>query len=204
MRKVDPVKHEEKMREILEAAGRCFMRDGFQGATIANICNEANVSAGHLYHYFPSKEAIIGAMAEADLEETAQRFAQLMEGSNIVTALVSEIDRVKDHHDRAGGRALLLDVLAEAGRNAAMAKILQKHSRGMKALLGEFLRTGQTRGEVDANLDAEIAAGILVSLIDGSKTLALRDPKLDMKKHIKMLKMLIDRFLTAPLADRSK
>jgi TetR/AcrR family transcriptional repressor of uid operon len=42
MRKIDPVKHEEKRQEILEAAGRCFARKGFQGATISDICAEAN------------------------------------------------------------------------------------------------------------------------------------------------------------------
>ncbi len=55
MRKLDPVKHEEKRREILAAAGRCFARDGFRGASISQICAEAGISSGHLYHYFASK-----------------------------------------------------------------------------------------------------------------------------------------------------
>ncbi len=67
MRKVDPVKYEEKRRDILQAAMQCFVRDGFRGASISDICAAAGISPGHLYHYFPGKEAIIGAMAETRL-----------------------------------------------------------------------------------------------------------------------------------------
>ena len=41
MRKLDPVRHEQRRREILAAAGRCFARDGFRGASISDICAEA-------------------------------------------------------------------------------------------------------------------------------------------------------------------
>jgi TetR/AcrR family transcriptional repressor of uid operon len=70
MRKVDPVKHEEKRREILTAAQRCFARDGFQGASTSQTCKEAKNSPGHLYHYFASKEDIVKAIAEMRLEIT--------------------------------------------------------------------------------------------------------------------------------------
>jgi len=81
MRKVDPVKHEKKRRDILEAAARCFARDGFRGASTADICAEAKISPGHLYHYFASKEAIMGAMAEAKLGEAAARLRHMVQKS---------------------------------------------------------------------------------------------------------------------------
>ena len=100
MRKVDPVKYDEKRREILEAAGRCFVRDGFHGTSTSAICAEAGISPGHLYHYFASKEAIIEAMAVANLGRAAERFSQLAESSNVVTALLSEIELHKSHRKR--------------------------------------------------------------------------------------------------------
>src|ERR1700736_5705760 len=86
MRKIDPVKHEEKRQEILEAAGRCFARKGFQGATISDICSEAKISPGHLYHYFASKEAIVSAMAEARITQVGARFEHVMESSDPIGA----------------------------------------------------------------------------------------------------------------------
>ena len=81
MRKVDPVKHEEKRRKILEAAAQCFGRSGFQGASISHICVEAGMSAGHLYHYFPSKEAILEAVALASLDRLQAAYENFFSGS---------------------------------------------------------------------------------------------------------------------------
>jgi AcrR family transcriptional regulator len=203
MRKLDPVRHEQKRREILEAAGRCFARDGFRGASTADICAEAKISPGHLYHYFDSKEAIVGAMAEAGLAAAAARFSEVVEAPDAVAAFIAEIDRVTGRHGRtrgAAGQRLLLDMLVEAGRNPAMARILHEHSRAVRMLLADFIRKGQARGQIDPGLDPEAAAAVLISVIDGSKTLAIRDPKLDVERTRDLLKLLIARFLTPPEA----
>ena len=42
----------------LAAAQRCFVRSGFHGASMQDICAEAGMSPGNLYRYFPSKEAL--------------------------------------------------------------------------------------------------------------------------------------------------
>lgn len=74
VRKVVPEQHEGKRQEILAAAHRCFLRNGLQGASISMICKEAGMSPGHLYHYFPSKEAIIEQMADDYLAQLHGHF----------------------------------------------------------------------------------------------------------------------------------
>ncbi len=195
MRKVDPVRHEEKRREILEAAGRCFMRDGFHGATTAQICAEANISPGHLYHYFDSKEAIVAGMAEARLDQATERFERLMESPDPVGALIADIKNAKTRKDTAG-QTLQLDVLAEARRNPAMAKIVQDNTRRARTMLAAFLRKGQERGQVDPSLDPELTAAVLMGVVDCTKSMAIRDPKLDMKKAGDLLQTMLLRLLT--------
>jgi TetR/AcrR family transcriptional regulator, repressor for uid operon len=203
MRKIDPEKHEEKRQEILEAAGQCFARKGFQGATISDVCAEANISPGHLYHYFASKEAIIAGMAEARLAFAAECFNRVVEGPDLISALVAEIELGKAQVDPKG-QPLLLEIMAEAGRNPAVAKILQEHSKAVRALLTDVLRKGQSRGLVDESLDAELTAAVLLSVVGGSKTLTIHDPKLDMKKSADLLQLLITRFLTPPAKLRAQ
>jgi TetR/AcrR family transcriptional repressor of uid operon len=197
MRTVDPDRHEKKRREILAAAERCFVRNGLRGASISDICAEAKISPGHLYHYFASKEAIIGAMTELRLERAAMRFSHMMESSNAVTALLAEIDRVDIGYAR-GRAVLVLDMLAEAGRNPVIGNILKEHSRKLRALLAKFLLEAQQRGHVDPSLDADTTAAILLSVVDGARTLRIRDSKLDMAKGLPLLKTLVARFLTPP------
>jgi TetR/AcrR family transcriptional regulator, repressor for uid operon len=195
MRTVDPVKHEEKRSEILEAASRCFAKSGFHGATIAQICAAARISPGHLYHYFSNKEAIVAAITGSGLAYTKERFAAIGEGTDAVDAVLSELDRLRDHQS-AKGVGVLLEVLAEASRNPTIAKSLREHSRGMRELLAEFLRAGQARQEVDPSLDVETVASVLISLIDGYKALSVRDPKHDPKKTAKAFETMITRFLS--------
>lgn len=198
MRKLDPVKHEEKRREILGAAERCFVRDGLQGASISSICAEAGISPGHLYHYFSSKEAIISAMIEVRLAEAAARFAKLAEGADVLDTLFGEMTVSQS------GPPLLLEALAEANRSPTMAKALQDHTKGVHSLLAELLEKGQAAGAIDPALDRNMTASLIISIIDGSKTLCLRDPKLDVKQATKALQTMIIRYLAPPPDPRTR
>jgi TetR/AcrR family transcriptional regulator, repressor for uid operon len=194
MRRVDPVKHEEKRREILGAAERCFLRDGFHGATTSGICAEANISAGHLYHYFDSKEAIVAGMAEIRLEQATTRFEQMMKSADPVGALILEIKGSRAQKN-AADQALQLDVMAEARRNPAMAKIVQENMLKAKTLMAAVLREGQERGQVDSSLDPALTAAVLIGVVEAVRSMAIRDPKLDIKKSSELVKTMILRFL---------
>ena len=63
---------------ILEAAERAFVRNGFHATTMQHVADEAGMSAGNLYRYFPSKEAIVEGLCELDQAERAQAFAKLI------------------------------------------------------------------------------------------------------------------------------
>src|ERR1700722_2109912 len=54
---------------ILEAGAQIFERLGYAGATTNRIAERAGVSIGSLYQYFPSKDAILVALARRHLEE---------------------------------------------------------------------------------------------------------------------------------------
>ncbi|HEY2008929.1 MAG TPA: TetR/AcrR family transcriptional regulator [Rhizomicrobium sp.] len=194
MRKVNPVKHEEKRREILIAAQRCFARDGFQGASTSEICKEAKISPGHLYHYFASKEDIIKAIAKMRLDIATERYVRMLEGTDAITALLSEVDTSNLAHGRANSN-LFFAMMEEAGCNPAVAKIMRENSRKIQEMLADYLRKGQASGQIDRCLDAESTATLLMCVFDGMKTLTIHDPKMNMDKAIGVLKILITRFL---------
>lgn len=47
---------------ILQAAAQCFLEEGYEHATIARIRRRSGVSNGALFHHFPTKDAILGAL----------------------------------------------------------------------------------------------------------------------------------------------
>jgi AcrR family transcriptional regulator len=64
-----------RRQEILDAALDLFAGGGFQGTSVRDIARAVGVNEATLYHYFPSKAAILDAMLEALLEERSEVFA---------------------------------------------------------------------------------------------------------------------------------
>jgi AcrR family transcriptional regulator len=68
-----------KRDAVLAAAVHCFAADGLAGTGMRDIARAAGLTEGTLYHYFPSKDALIeaafrwSAFQAADLRETMQR-----------------------------------------------------------------------------------------------------------------------------------
>lgn len=199
MRTLDPVRHAEKTQEILAAAARCIARDGFRGASIAAICEEAEISPGHLYHYFTSKEEILIALTAAGLERIGDRFAEMMKSDDALGALIGEIGRHKGKKPEPRARAmsrLVLEMLVEADRNPVIGRIVRKSSTTIRGHLVDFIQNGQRRGQIDPSLDPELAAAMLLSVIDGMRTLTIRDPDADISRSLEMLQILMSRFLS--------
>jgi TetR/AcrR family transcriptional regulator, repressor for uid operon len=195
VRKIDPAKHEERRQQILEAAGRCFTRDGFRGASMADICAEANMSSGHVYHYFASKEAIISAMIEGKLARAMTRFECMMRNPNLIDGFFAEIKRAKRGQ---ADQSLMQDMLAEAGRNPVIADILRAHTLGVRSMLATFIRKAQEKGQVDPGLDADTAAAVLLAVFDGAKAMTTRDRELNDAQSREYIKTLFTRFLRPP------
>jgi AcrR family transcriptional regulator len=198
LRKVDPVKHEQKRGEILGAALRCFTRDGFRGASTTDICTEAGISPGHLYHYFPSKVAIIETLIDMGLARTAARFERILAAPDVVEALLVDIEETSLRFRPA--QILNLDGLAEAARNPEFAKVIERHTTAVRRMWSDFLRRAQEQGRVDSGLDPDATANILIALIDGSRAMPIRNPKLDIGKSVEHLRTMLVRFLSPPEA----
>ncbi len=62
----------ERRRQILKAARKLFWKNGFGGTTMPAIAGAAELSAGALYLYFPSKHALYAELLDEgfDLLET--------------------------------------------------------------------------------------------------------------------------------------
>jgi AcrR family transcriptional regulator len=196
-RRLNPEQHEGKRQEILAAAHRCFLRNGLQGASISMICEEAGMSPGHLYHYFPSKEAIVEQMADDYLARLHDHFKRHSENEATAAVLLSELWSMKGWDDLAHCR-ILFELLSEAGRSGRIHAILRENTDGIRELLTATLTAGQERGEVDPDLDPQHASAVLVAVLDAAPMLPLMTDGLDFEKSRKLITLMIDRFLQPP------
>jgi AcrR family transcriptional regulator len=63
--------------EILEAAERIFVAEGYEGATIRKIADEVGVSSTALYMHFPDKGCILLEISERTITQLLERNAQI-------------------------------------------------------------------------------------------------------------------------------
>jgi AcrR family transcriptional regulator len=70
---------EERRAELLEAARRLFVRDGFAEVSVSRIVREIGVAQGTFYYYFDSKEAALDALVEAHVADVAAHLAAIAE-----------------------------------------------------------------------------------------------------------------------------
>ncbi|CCF19792.1 Transcriptional regulator, TetR family [Pseudorhizobium banfieldiae] len=59
---------EEKQRSILDKAAEVFATQGMEKASMSQVASHAQVSKALLYHYYPSKDALIFAIIITHLE----------------------------------------------------------------------------------------------------------------------------------------
>ena len=67
---------------ILEAAVRVLAREGAQKFTTARVAEEAGVSVGSLYQYFPNKEAILFRLQTDEWDQTSALLESILDNSD--------------------------------------------------------------------------------------------------------------------------
>lgn len=90
-------------QEIIEAAERVFIRNGFINTTIEQIAAEAEFSVGSIYKFFESKEQLCQSVIDNIIHEFTTVFEnEIMIESSPVDALVALIRLRLQHVDKHG------------------------------------------------------------------------------------------------------
>jgi AcrR family transcriptional regulator len=154
----------DRRTELIAAAVRVFARDGFHGARVGDIAEEAGVAHGLLYHYFRSKEEVLETIFRSsweelvleteriehsglELAEQLRRFASVFLGSwladpDLVRVLIREIARSPEVGKR----------IAEIG--------------SVFVALGRMIERARERGEVRADIDPRLATFVFYGALE--------------------------------------
>jgi len=149
--------------ELLRAARRLFVRNGFVSTSLADIAEEAGLTKGAVYSNFESKEDLfLALLQEPDPEWTGPHDVAGLEGAN------------REEKARNFGRyavsqipsrrhlALFLEMNAVALRSERMRKWVSVHNDDFFEQLGERLRS-----ELDTDVDAKTLGLVAQSLYVG-------------------------------------
>jgi AcrR family transcriptional regulator len=163
----EPTVQDLRRAQVLEAARVCFSRSGFHGASMQEICAEAKMSPGALYRYFPSKDAIIGAIA-ADERSRVQYLFDILAGPGTFVERVFECAYAYLSSMRDLGRVqLMLEICSESLRNSGVADRFANAEQEVRETFLAEAHAAQERGEIGADVDVGEAIRTLMAFADG-------------------------------------
>ncbi|HEY2710199.1 MAG TPA: TetR/AcrR family transcriptional regulator [Caulobacteraceae bacterium] len=194
MPKTSQAQKDARRQQILDAALRCFSRDGFHATTTADIVRESGVSQGSLYLYFTTKDEIIAALAddrhqgEAFLNALAESEHDPVQG---LLLLIELYGQGLGDPQRMDMRRVGIQGWAEALRNPAIhASVLEGHAAIRVALTG-LIERGQAAGEVRADVDPDTAARTLIALFQGLVLQMAWDEPLDLAATGRLVREMV-------------
>ena len=152
-------KKQETRQRLIEVALRLFRERGYDATTIGEITEGADVAKGTFFNYFETKEAILPALAEWRLRQLEQalepeRGAPASPVARIKLTLSLVAEELLD--DRLPARRLFAAVAHH--RDA-------RPGRALLHLLAGQVQQAQAAGEIRADLDPLVVAGIIHALL---------------------------------------
>ena len=165
-------KHQQRSVEtknhILAAAEVCFAQGGYDGTSVARICQEAGVSKGAFYHHFDSKQAVFLALLYRWLALMDGQMLQLDKSTTAVPERLLAMTGILDQLLRVPKTQLLiyLEYLNKAIRDPQIWETtIQPYHQYRDAISG-LVEAGTAEGSLKA-VEPQTAATLIVAMAVG-------------------------------------
>lgn len=170
-RRTQGERRETMTRRLLDAAREELVLSGYAGATTARVCERAGVSQGALFRHFPTREALMVAVAEdvgarllasyeASFRERSRDGAPLDELLRRALRLVREVCR--GHENQALYELVVASRVDPRLREVVGPRRASYHAAIVALSAGLFPRLAEAMGERFALL-----VGTLLAVFDG-------------------------------------
>lgn len=167
---------QQRREEIFQAAHKCFLSRGFHATSMTDIAREFGMSVGHVYNYFPSKQAIIEGLIEQGIEEFYVNSRELLSCSSDFAKAREAIKRSMSPNHNPDQIRLTLELLVEATHDPKLSKVIEEADRKVRTHLMEMHRITISNQEEEAKLE------VMMAMFEGLGMRILRHPGINMEE----------------------
>jgi len=161
---------ERRRRDILDAAARLLVAQGYEEATIEEIAERAEVGVGTVYNYFHSKAELLMALFYQSEDELLEQGEAIVRNpppepvEAVSTLLCTHFEGLAGRYDKTLFREFLARTFTRKfGYGGVMATLTGR----LAAQLTELLEQLQRRGQLAPGVRTDEAAVVLYSLFIG-------------------------------------
>lgn len=160
---------EVRRNEILDCAQALFSERGYEETTVNDVIAAAGISKGAFYHHFPSKQAMLEALAERIARESMALLEGILADASLgaiarMNALLAGARRLQV--EAAPETARLFDIISRPGNVVLYHRIERALSAVAAPALARIIAQGMEEG-IFRVPDAEAAAEMILQLRNG-------------------------------------
>ena len=165
----------DKMRRILAAGEKLFSKQGFDGTTVQQIADEADVAVGTLFLYVSDKSELLLRLfhyaMELELEQAVRRMKANRKFVPAVRRFLEDLI-VPYEKDRELAKVFWREFLFHKGEVRAE---LDKQASEILQALAESIAIAKKRGDIDKRVDPSVGALQLYAIFHATLAFHLAD-----------------------------
>ena len=171
MPKISDERRAERRAQIIDAARRCFQRDGVHATTMDDIVRASGLSAGAVYSYFKSKDELTLASLTANLsglqEALVPHLQEPVPGPGPLLAAIAGLIVSYSARDGYDSRRIAIMGWGEAQRNEAFRAVLRRFYLGFRDELRKVAESWQRQGLIAGTANVDDVAKASMSFLLG-------------------------------------
>lgn len=167
---------DDRRRAIASAARQLIAEKGFEGLRTRDIAARVGINVATLHYHVPTKEALIGLVADA-MREDFRAQSQVRPRAHLSPSERLEHEFFDFHemfYEQRDTLAVMSELMERARRDtlihAAMQPILRKWHQLVAAILTDGLADGSFRSDLDPEAGASMILGAMAGFARGPDT----------------------------------
>ena len=158
------MEYNEKQVQIMETAEVLFAEKGFNGTSVRDIAEKANVNLAMISYYFGSKDKLLEALFSYRGEHIKLKMENMIEDKE--KSSLEKMDTLIDHYiekimkQQCFSRIMVREqVVNHTGFTAELITQMKKRNQ---ELISKLIHQGQKRGEFKKNIDIPLMMATLI------------------------------------------
>ncbi len=189
---------DQRRSEIIDAFYRCVVREGFSGASIRKVAQEANVKPSILHHYFQNRDEMIETLVAHYTDMIFEYFNKKMRPYKDPEERLAHALRFLFGPGMIGDEVtgVFLEFMVEARHNPRVRKTLATTFRRFRAAIIDFIDDIETFKVLPGGTKNAYAS-MIIAMHEGMEIQWFANPRdVSLKKAADIARMFIEMLAT--------
>ena len=157
----------DKQVQILEAAEQLFADKGFEGTSVRDIAETANVNVAMISYYFGSKEKMLDSLFSYRSEASLMKLESMLYHKNITT--LQKVNMLIDYYiDKIQDQPCFYKIMMReqvASFRPTTTAMIMDFKRKNQALIEQLIHEGQKKGEFKKHIEVPLMMATLIGTV---------------------------------------